>query len=72
MVQRVGMAHGVLFIAYVILVVLAKVYLNWSNKLTIIAFIASFIPFGTFYVDAKYFKNNAISTENNQVLDMPD
>lgn len=53
-VKTIGMAHGVLFIAYIILAVILKFTLNWSNKLFIIVCVASIIPFGTFYVERKY------------------
>lgn len=56
-VSVVGMAHGVLFVWYVIAVLVAKVEFRLSYKITALALIASLIPFGTFYADAKIFKN---------------
>lgn len=53
-VKTIGMAHGVLFIVYIILAVLLKFSLNWSYKLLAIICLASIIPFGTFYVERKY------------------
>ena len=53
--QHVGMAHGILFIAYIVLVLMAKFELKWNGKTTLICLLASVIPFGTFYVDRKYF-----------------
>lgn len=50
----IGMAHGVLFIAYVILAILLKFSLDWSWKQFFIIQIASLIPFGTFYIEKKY------------------
>ena len=44
-----GITHGVLFIAYVILAVTLKVRLKWSFKKFALIFIASLLPFGTFY-----------------------
>ena len=55
-VRVVGMAHGVLFILYAVLLIGVAVEKSWSFKKTILAFIASVIPFGTFYADAKWFK----------------
>lgn len=55
-VRVVGMAHGVLFVLYVVLLIQVAVENNWSFKKSILAFIASFIPFGTFYADAKWFR----------------
>tara|TARA_R110001592_G_scaffold6720_5_gene36136 strand:+ start:7393 stop:7671 length:279 start_codon:yes stop_codon:yes gene_type:complete len=56
MVQIVGMAHGVLFIAYIVLVIIVRELLKWNFKQTFIALIASVLPFGTFYADKKIFK----------------
>lgn len=52
-----GMAHGVLFIAYLILALLVKVKVDWSIKTFLIVCAASLIPFATFYVEKKYLKN---------------
>jgi integral membrane protein len=53
----IGMAHGVLFIGYVILAFLIKKSQNWSLKDFCIVQIASLLPFGTFYIEKKYVKN---------------
>lgn len=53
-VKTIGMAHGVLFIVYIVLAILLKFTLNWSYKLLAIIGLASIIPFGTFYVERKY------------------
>ncbi|MEY4012823.1 MAG: hypothetical protein RIT22_1947 [Bacteroidota bacterium] len=55
-VKTIGMAHGLLFIAYLILAVMQKIASNWSLKTLAIVSIASVLPFGTFYVDKKYLK----------------
>ena len=55
-VKTIGMAHGLLFIAYLILAVMQKIASNWSIKTLAIVSIASVLPFGTFYVDKKYLK----------------
>lgn len=52
----VGMLHGILFIAYVLLVIAVSVDRKWSTKTTILAGIASLLPFGTFVADAKIFR----------------
>jgi integral membrane protein len=57
-VKTIGMAHGILFIAYVILALMLKIEYNWKLKKLFIVFIASVIPFGTFYVEKKYLNNN--------------
>ncbi|MFV7235596.1 DUF3817 domain-containing protein [Flavobacterium sp. ZB4R12] len=53
----IGMAHGVLFITYIILAVLLKFKENWDYKKFGIICLASIIPFGTFYMEKKYLKN---------------
>lgn len=58
MVKIVGMAHGLLFVAYILLVVVVREQLKWNMKNTILALAASVFPFGTFYADRKLFKNN--------------
>lgn len=52
----VGMAHGVLFIAYVIWVFLVGNNRKWNWKKMGVCWIASLLPFATFWVDAKYLK----------------
>ena len=51
--QQVGMAHGVLFVGYIIAVFVVQKELAWSYKQTLLALFLSFVPFGTFYVTAK-------------------
>ena len=55
----VGMVHGGLFLAYVVFAILLKVEFKWSAKKLAIILLCSIIPFGTFWADKKYFKNNA-------------
>jgi len=52
-VKFVGMLHGVLFIAYVILLAMAASKYAWNLKYVGLLFLASLIPFGTFYTDKK-------------------
>lgn len=54
-VRVVGMAHGLLFVLYIIMVIQVKIELNWSYKKMLLAFLASIIPFGTFYANRKWF-----------------
>lgn len=53
----VGMAHGLLFIGYILLAIMLKIEHNWDWKKFGIILIASVLPFGTFYIEQKYFKN---------------
>ena len=55
MVRFVGMAHGILFIAYIVLAVILHIKLRWPVKQFLIICFASVIPFGTFYIERKYF-----------------
>lgn len=55
-VQMVGMAHGILFVAYLLLLMLVRSEYNWSISLTIRSFLASILPFGTFYADKHWWK----------------
>ena len=52
----VGLAHGILFVAYIILCAQVAYSLKWNLKTTFLAMLASLIPFGTFYADVKLFK----------------
>ena len=55
-VKYVGWAHGVLFVAYIVVGGLAAIKAKWSLPFTIIAFVASLVPFGTFWLDKKLAK----------------
>jgi len=55
-VKVIGMAHGVLFIGYIILAVILKFEQAWSWKKFAIICLASIVPFGTFYIERKYFR----------------
>lgn len=50
-VRIIGMLHGILFIGYVVALLQAKYVYQWSFKKTMIAFLLSFLPFGTFFLD---------------------
>jgi len=56
-VRYIGMAHGILFIWYIIVVFIARDEYQFNIKQSAISIIASLVPFGTFYADAKVFKN---------------
>ncbi|MBN9284505.1 MULTISPECIES: DUF3817 domain-containing protein [Flavobacterium] len=53
MVRFVGMAHGLLFIGYIVIASMLKMEENWSFKKYFQVCIASVIPFGTFYIEKK-------------------
>ena len=56
-VRIIGMAHGLLFIGYIILAYMLKIEERWDNKKFLVVCLASMIPFGTFYIERKYFRN---------------
>ena len=59
MVSIVGMAHGVLFILYISFSILAKFEYPWSWKKMFALWVASVVPFGTFYADYKLLRYDA-------------
>lgn len=54
LVKYVGMAHGVLFILYVVLAILVYQKMKWKPKELIFVLFLSLVPFGTFYMEKKY------------------
>ena len=55
-VKLLGMPHGLLFVGYIVLAVLIGKELKWSTKTFALVFLASILPFATFYVDQKILK----------------
>jgi integral membrane protein len=58
-VRVVGMAHGVLFILYVLFVFIVTIEKKWSLKVLFLLFLASLVPFATFYADKTFLKKQA-------------
>lgn len=54
----VGIAHGILFIVYVLLAFLVVREQKWSLKRFVIFFVASLVPFATFYIEKKYLRTH--------------
>ncbi|MEM7186890.1 MAG: DUF3817 domain-containing protein [Bacteroidota bacterium] len=54
MVRIVGMAHGILFVLYVVGAYLLKEKLEWSWRTLAIVMLCSILPFGPFYAEKKY------------------
>ncbi len=50
----IGMAHGFLFLAYIVFAILIKSEKKWNTKTLVIVLLCSVIPFGTFWMDKKY------------------
>lgn len=53
-VQIVGSVHGALFVIFVITIYRAARWGKWSKARMLEAFVASLVPFGTFYLEYKY------------------
>ncbi|HLA56128.1 MAG TPA: DUF3817 domain-containing protein [Flavobacterium sp.] len=53
----IGMAHGLLFISYIILAFMLRAEENWDNKKFVLICLASIVPFGTFFMERKYLRN---------------
>ena len=54
--QGIGMIHGLLFIAYTIMIFPVKQDLNWGWFRTGLVFLASIVPLGTFVAEYKIFR----------------
>ncbi|WP_027391345.1 MULTISPECIES: DUF3817 domain-containing protein [Aquimarina] len=50
----IGMAHGFLFLIYIVFAFLIKAERKWNIKTLAIVLLCSIIPFGTFWMDGKY------------------
>lgn len=57
MVSIVGMVHGVLFVLYIFLSVQAKFQYRWAWKKMFLLWIASVVPFGTFYAEVNLLRS---------------
>jgi integral membrane protein len=55
-VRIVGMAHGVLFVLYVLLVLQVSLEHSWSWRKALLALVVSVVPFGTFWAEKRLFK----------------
>jgi integral membrane protein len=56
-VQIFGMAHGILFVLFCLILLVVWFRHRWSFISVFGAFLASLIPFGTFVLDARIRKN---------------
>ena len=60
----VGMVHGVLFLLYCVLGLSCAIHYKWKFGFSVMVFLASLVPFGTFYLDAKYLKKKEEYVDN--------
>ena len=58
-VRVVGMAHGVLFVVYVVVALQTALERNWPWRRTALVLLASMLPAGPFVVDAKILREEA-------------
>lgn len=52
----IGYVHGVLFVVYVVVAIVFCMEMKWGRNRFIMVFIASLLPFGTFYLDRQYLR----------------
>ena len=65
MVKIVGQIHGILFILFVLQTIQTSIEYRWKfTSVTWKVLLASFIPFGTFYVDSKILSKQEEATTN--------
>lgn len=66
LVKQVGMAHGLLFVAFVVYTVIVSFDQKWGFwKITSKLLLSSIVPFGPFYAEAKILKPLHQSESNN-------
>jgi integral membrane protein len=53
----IGMAHGILFLLYILAVIDLKIRMEWTIGLAFKSLLASIVPFGTFYMENKVFRH---------------
>lgn len=57
-VRVIGMAHGILFLLYLLAVILAAREHRWGVGRVAVFFVASVLPGGPFYADAKLVRDS--------------
>lgn len=55
LIKSTGMVHGLLFVAYSLLVLVAAQDQKWKFGKTLLSLFLGFVPFGTFYAERKLF-----------------
>lgn len=53
LVKYVGMAHGILFVAFLVVLLVVCERQKWSLSIFILGLVASILPFGPFLFDRK-------------------
>ena len=62
----IGMLHGILFLLYCFLGLSCAIRYKWKFGFSGMVFLASLLPFGTFYLDAKYLKKEKEIIDNKE------
>lgn len=57
MVKTIGMAHGILFVIYIVLAGFLFAVEGWPLRKLALAMVLSSVPFGTFVFESKYSRN---------------
>lgn len=60
--RPVGMAHGILFVGYVLWLLIVGRELKWSFMTLVWGFIASLLPFATFIFEAKMLPKSGVKS----------
>ena len=55
----VGLVHGILFVLYIVLLLQVSLIHRWNIFKMFMAFLASLVPFGTFYADKVLFRTSS-------------
>ena len=66
-VLYVGWVHGLLFMIYILTLIIVAIKLDWKLKKTIVAFLASLVPFGTFIMDKSLRREEKILQEQGAI-----
>lgn len=53
-VRLVGMAHGILFLLYLLAANYAATAYSWSKKVWFLSYVAAVLPLGTFIFEKRY------------------
>lgn len=57
----VGQIHGIVFIIFCALVIVAARKYKWSLQQALILFVSALIPFGTFWTEKKYLRGTELA-----------
>lgn len=60
-VQVLGPIHGLLFVAYVVLVIPVRAELRWQARTTLLALLGAILPFGGYVVERRLLAGRAVA-----------